>query len=184
MIIGLTGTNASGKGTVATYLVEKGFSYYSLSDELRILMKQEGAKLTRENFIEKGRFYREKKGNDYFAKLVKKKFNEKDAVVDSIRNLGEIEEFRKLNHFFLIAIDAPIDTRFERSRKRKSERDERTLKEFILKEKKEMMGKGAEQQLEACMAQADFQIINDSDLENLYKKIDDTLQIAKNDSER
>ena len=42
MIIALTGKNASGKGETATYLKSKGFSYYSLSDELREELKEKG----------------------------------------------------------------------------------------------------------------------------------------------
>jgi dephospho-CoA kinase len=34
-VIGLTGTIASGKGTLAEFLKGKGYSYFSLSDILR-----------------------------------------------------------------------------------------------------------------------------------------------------
>ena len=42
MIVGLTGTYAAGKGTVAEYLIGRGFQYYSLSDELRLLLREKG----------------------------------------------------------------------------------------------------------------------------------------------
>jgi len=35
MIIGLTGKNASGKGEIARFLQERGFTFMSLSDVLR-----------------------------------------------------------------------------------------------------------------------------------------------------
>ena len=40
MIIGLTGTIASGKGVVSDYFKEKGFVYISLSNELRQIAKE------------------------------------------------------------------------------------------------------------------------------------------------
>ena len=42
IIIGLTGENCAGKGTVADYLVQKGFYYYSLSDTIREELANEG----------------------------------------------------------------------------------------------------------------------------------------------
>jgi dephospho-CoA kinase len=181
MIIGLTGTNAAGKGTVAAYLQGKGFAYYSLSDELRALMKQQHIPETRENFISEGTAQRSAHGTGYLAQLVKKKL-QGDAVVDSIRNMGEVEELRTLPGFVLIAVDAPPAMRYERSRKRGSERDEKNFEEFRRKEALEMHGSGAEQQLAACTKAADVIIMNDSTPEKLYKKLEDTLK--QHDSQR
>ena len=42
MIIGLTGSYCSGKDTVANYIVQNyGFIHFSLSDEIRVLMKEQ-----------------------------------------------------------------------------------------------------------------------------------------------
>ena len=49
LIIGLTGTHGSGKGEVGKYLVNKGFKYYSCSDELREEAKKLNLPETREN---------------------------------------------------------------------------------------------------------------------------------------
>ena len=38
MIVGLTGRNASGKGTVAAWLESQGFGYTSLSDAIRLYL--------------------------------------------------------------------------------------------------------------------------------------------------
>jgi dephospho-CoA kinase len=175
MIIGLTGTNAAGKGTVAAYLRTKGYSYCSLSDELRALMKQQNIAETREHFISEGRKQRSWHGNGYLAQLVKKKLHG-DAVVDSIRNLGEVAELRKLPGFFLVAVDAPVETRYARSSMRGSERDEKSFEEFKRKEAEEMHGTGSEQQLAACIKAADIVILNDSTPEKLYKKLEVTLK--------
>ena len=54
IVLGLTGKNASGKGTVAEVLKEHGFVYHSLSDSLRDELNLLGKKETRENLIEIG----------------------------------------------------------------------------------------------------------------------------------
>ncbi len=172
MIIGLTGTNASGKGSAADYLVKKGFRYYSLSDELRKLLKKRRITDTRENLIEAGRYYRSKYGLGYLAKIVAGKIKSKNVVVDSIRNLGEISELKKLKDFRLIALDAPVKMRFERARRRMSQRDQKTFAEFVEREKEELRGKGAGQQIRACMKKADFSINTRGGYEKLYKKMD------------
>ncbi len=179
MIIGLTGTNASGKSSVADYLARKGFSVYSLSDELRLLLKKSRVAATRENLIKAGKYYREKNGRGYLAALVKKKIRNKNAAVDSIRNLGEVAELRKMRNFFLMAVDAPVKIRFQRARKRMSSRDQRTFAEFVAREKEELYGKGSGQQIMACMKKADFKINTRYGYAKLYKKVDDILRKLK-----
>jgi dephospho-CoA kinase len=178
MLIGLTGTNSAGKGTVAEYLVTKGFEYFSLSDELRAIMKAEGIPPTRENMIKEGAKVRTEKGVGYFAQLVLGKAGEK-AVVDSIRNAGEINALKKRKGFILLGVDAPLELRFQRSKLRKRAGDGNTLAEFKAKQEKEMKGCGGEQNLSDCMKLADFTIINDSTKEKLYKKLDVLLEHVK-----
>lgn len=60
-------------------------------------------------------------------------------------------------------------------KKRMSSRDQRTFTEFVAIQKAELNGKGSAQQLLACMKKADFKVLNDSTLRNLYKKIDVTV---------
>ena len=54
MIIGLTGKNGSGKGTVAEILKSRGFQYYSLSDSLRDELNRQKKNINRETLIETG----------------------------------------------------------------------------------------------------------------------------------
>ena len=51
MIIGLTGRNAGGKGTVAAFFQENGFAYTSLSDAIRTYLAQQGLQPTRDQMI-------------------------------------------------------------------------------------------------------------------------------------
>lgn len=184
MIIGLTGTNAAGKSTVAEYLVGKHFAYYSLSDELRLLLRQKGAQLTRDNLIKAANTLRQRHGSGFLAELVAKRLRGSpsvvSAVVDSIRNLAEIATLRQFGDFYLIAVDAPVDIRFERVKKRGSLKDVGSFSQFMHNERKEMLGKDTEQQLGACINEADYKVVNDGDFKKLYKQIDTVLlQVTK-----
>lgn len=173
MIIGLTGANASGKGEAARYLVSKGFQYCSLSDILREEAKARGIELSRENLIKLGNDLRKEKGPSILAELtIKKLAGNQNYVVDSIRNPFEVKALMRTKGFILIGIDAPTEIRFKRLIKRNRPGDPQTLEEFIEKEKKENTNTLTNQQLENCLKLADKIIINDSTIEEFYKKID------------
>ncbi|MBN2454214.1 AAA family ATPase [Candidatus Woesearchaeota archaeon] len=177
MLIGLTGTNASGKGTIAEYLKQKGFDYISLSDELRELMSLEGIPVTRANMIVQGTNYRTKEGLGYFAELALKKVG-RNAVIDSIRNEGEVLALKKRKDFVLLSVDAPAEIRYERSKMRGRMGDGETLDAFNQRQEQEMAGEGAGQNIRKCMAFADYRIINDGNKEKLYKKVEELLKDA------
>ncbi|MYB53186.1 MAG: AAA family ATPase, partial [Acidobacteriia bacterium] len=54
MIIGLTGTNGSGKTVACELLQRKGFQFYSLSDVIREELAEKGLAANRENLIAEG----------------------------------------------------------------------------------------------------------------------------------
>lgn len=175
MIIGLTGKSASGKGEVANYLKTRGFSYCSLSDELRKEADKRGLEPSRENLIPLGNDLRKEFGADILAKKVIekiKKGNEANVVIDSIRNPSELKEIKKLPNSKIIAIDAPIEIRFKRAMKRGRTENAKTLEEFRVMEEKEESKEKKSQQLNTCFEMADIAVVNDSSLEELHKKID------------
>jgi len=170
-LIGLTGTNGAGKGEVAAYFVKKGYRYFSLSDLIRDELRKKGDEVTRDNLIRMGNKLREKLGADILARLVMKKIKEK-AVIDSIRNPREVEYLRKQKNFILLAVDAPIEIRYERVKKRGRKESAENLREFIHKEEEEMTSHEKAQQLGNCMSMADVTIINDGSLEDLCQKLE------------
>ncbi len=171
MIIGLTGKNASGKGEAASYLVTKGFSYFSLSDIIRDEAKKRSIEETRENLIGIGNAMRKEHDSGILAKLVMKKLKG-NCVVDSIRNPEEIKELRKGKNFILLGVDAPAGIRFERAKKRGRIENAKTLAEFKTIEQKENLKNKNNQQLDNCLKMADIIVVNDKSLEELHKKID------------
>lgn len=170
-LIGLTGTNGAGKGKAASYFVKKGFHYFSLSDLIREELRKKGKEITRDNLIKMGNYLREKYGPDILARRVMKKIKE-NSVIDSIRNPKEIEHLRKQKSFILLAIDAPVELRYERTKKRGRDESASTLQEFIQKEREEMTTDEKGQQLRTCLKMADVTIINDGSLEELNKKLE------------
>ena len=177
MVIGLTGPNASGKGEAALYLKSKGFIYHSLSDVLREEAKRSGVQPVRENLINLGNELRRKNGASFLAvRIIKGLTKTEDHIVDSIRNPSEIQALREIDDFVLIAIDAPIETRFKRSVKRKRPGDAGTLEGFIEKEGEENIDALENQQLKRCLNMADRLIINDSTIEGFHRRIDETIK--------
>lgn len=173
-IVGLTGTNGAGKGECAAFLKSKGYAYHSLSDILREELLTRGLEATRDNLIRIGNELRETFGPDVLARRTGAKVSP-PAVVDSIRNVREVERLRELDGFVLLAVDAPLEIRFGRVAARGRDESAATLEEFRRKEEQEMAGGAAAQQLGACMALADLLITNDGTLDELHRKLEELL---------
>lgn len=170
-LIGLTGTNGSGKGEAAAFFKSHGYSYFSLSDIIRHELTQEGQEVTRDNLIQKGNQLREKHGADTLARRVMAQVIG-NSVIDSIRNLSEIEYLRTEASFILLAIDAPVEIRYERVKLRGRDESVKTLEEFIAKEEEEMTRMEKGQQLNACIEAADYRLTNEGSLDDFFKKLE------------
>jgi len=171
LVIGLTGTNAAGKGEIANYLKKRAFRYFSCSDVLREGLAKLGKEPSRDNLIVYGNELRNKYGAGVLAKRLILKIKSK-SIVDSIRNVEEIKELRMLPHFVLVGVDAPVKLRFKRALKRNRIGDAETLKDFVAKEKRENTSDPKSQQLVKCLKEADFKIINNGTVKELYNKIE------------
>ncbi len=178
MIIGIAGTIGSGKDTIAEYLVKKGFYYFSLSDEIREILKEKNIPETIENLVKMGNKLRKKFGPSYLAKVVKKKLK-RPAVITSIRNVNEIKSFKKLNDFFLIGITANRKIRFKRIKKRNSKRDKLTYQNFVKQEEAQEQAGENEIHLSLCLKNADYLIENNGTFDELYKKVEEIIYSIK-----
>ncbi|HEV8374998.1 MAG TPA: AAA family ATPase [Candidatus Polarisedimenticolia bacterium] len=172
--IGLTGPNSSGKGEVARFLGENGFSLHSLSDVVREEATLRGLDHTRENLIRTGTSLREEFEAGVLAQRILPRLTSR-SVVDSIRSPGEIQVLRTLPGFRLLGIDAPLELRFERSRRRGRAGDGETIEDFLRKERLEKATHGPGQQLDVCFSLADRIVQNDGSLEELRQRVKEIL---------
>ncbi|MBS3819589.1 AAA family ATPase [bacterium] len=170
-LIGLTGTNGSGKGEAAAFFIKNGFTYYSLSDLIRDELRKNGKPVTRNNLIRKGNSLREKYGPDILARKIMEKVQGK-SVIDSIRNPQEVKYLKKQKNFTLLAVDAPPYVRYKRVQNRGRDESASSFQEFLQKEKQEMGPQKRAQRLQECIKRADHLIINDGSLEDLYHKLE------------
>ncbi len=181
MIVGLTGPNAGGKGSVGEILQNQGYKFYSLSDVIREELKKREIEETRENLQNLGNELREKNGPNYLAETIAKKIKEDkkagqmNFVVDSIRNPSEVEELRKSKDFILLGVNAPIETRYERIAKRGRLENAQNLQEFIIMEKRENSENPKQLQLNNVYKMADKYVYNDNTLDDLKMRVSYTL---------
>ncbi|MBI4054370.1 MAG: AAA family ATPase [Candidatus Doudnabacteria bacterium] len=179
MIIGLSGSFAAGKDTVARYLVKRGFVYHSLSDLLRQELKARGKPVTRENLVEVGNEIREKFGADELARRVLEKITqtgEKNSLCVSIRNPEEVEVLKKNSPFTLWFVDAPAQIRYKRAAKRSRTDDNfSSFSDFLKREAMENSANPYHQQLKRIAEMADAEIVNDKGIDALLKTVDELL---------
>jgi len=97
-----------------------------------------------------------------------------DYVLESLRNVGEIEFLRRRGNFYLITVNATPETRYKRISKRKSEKDNISYEEFLRNEEREMNPVNYyEIDLPGCMRMADFHIENNGEISGLTKKVEE-----------
>ena len=176
MIIGLTGRNCAGKGTVAEYFSEQSFGYYSLSDAIRQHLKEQGIPESRDNLIAAGNQLRREGGPGVLgAKILALLEPGKDYVVDSIRNPAEVVELRTRPDFVLLEVRAPERVRYERLVARGRIGDATSFEEFQRQEQAELQSSdSAAQQLDATAACADHVVTNDGSVEDLNLQLADS----------
>lgn len=169
MIVGLTGTYAAGKGTVAGLLGERGFRYHSLSDLLREELAARGVSESREALLAVGNELRRAGGPGVLAeRLLDRLADGGRHIVDSIRNPLEVEALRRLPGFLLVAVDADPQVRFARLRSRGRIGDPDTWHDFQDLEALESTSHDpTTQQLVATRALADEVLVNDGAVSEL-----------------
>ena len=175
MVLGITGTNAAGKTRLINYLISKNFEAYSLSDIIREELSFRELEHTRENLIKVGNDLREEFGASILAEKIKSKITSTDTVIDSIRNAAEVSSLRELENFYLIAVDAPVEKRYERAKFRGRVENAATIEEFIQMENSEKSENDRHQNISECMAMADYTIHNENSVDKLYKNMNNIL---------
>jgi dephospho-CoA kinase len=180
IIIGITGTLGAGKGTVVDYLISKhGFRHYSVREYITEEIIRRGMPVNRDSMVVVANSLREEYGNDYIVTELWKQAHQEGAhaVIESIRTTGEVISLRQKENFFLLAVDANRQKRYQRITGRGSETDSVSYEEFVQNEAREMHSADpGKQNLHQCMLMADGLLTNDGDLDSLYKDIEKILE--------
>ncbi|MBI4161516.1 MAG: dephospho-CoA kinase [Acidobacteria bacterium] len=178
IFVGLTGPNASGKGEAAACLEGLGFRRHSLADVVRREAARRGLDPGRENLIRIGNEMRAAEGWGVLARRILPDLGGRD-VIDSIRHPAEVEVLRSLDRFLLLAIEAPVEMRFDRTRRRARPGDALTLEEFRRTEDREVSGTASgSQRIAECIRVADARVCNDGGLDRFHRRIRQALAAA------
>lgn len=181
MIIGVTGTLGAGKGAVVEYLKTKGFTHYSARDFWNEEIARRGLVSNRDTMTEVANDLRSVHGADHFARtaLERAQASGKDAVIESIRSVGEAE-YLESHGAWIWAVNADIHTRYDRITKRASETDQVSFEKFHSDEVREMANDDpTKQNIQQVIESADWVFINDGSFEDLHAQIEEALAKTK-----
>ena len=185
MIIGVTGTFAAGKGEIVNILVEKGFKHYSVRGFLEEELRGRGLSLDRDNMINLANELRERFGPSYLAEKLYElaQRDGEDVVIESLRNPGEITALRAKGKFYLMAVDADPQARYNRLPNRGSSTDSVSFEKFMEQETREMESNDPNKQnLKKCIEMAEIRLDNNGSMDELRVKVEsvlDEIQVGK-----
>jgi dephospho-CoA kinase len=174
MIIGVCGTFASGKDTVAEYIESKGFTHVSSGDAIRQYVRDNNlGGLDRDNLRLVANETRAEKGGDFFIRHAIAS-SPRPLVLSGLRSPLEIEAVKKEGGI-IIGVDAPVTQRYQWAKDRGRIDDGITEAKFKGQEQAEETNQKTGQQITVVMGMADYDIANDGTLEELYTKVDEVL---------
>lgn len=175
ILIGLTGSFGSGCRDLSKVLEQKhGFQCLKLSKEVREKARElDRDEHNREHLQDVGNHLRQKYGTNYLARAVLKKaktIKKERIVFHGIRNVGEINEFRKCPNFYLVAVDCSKDNRWSRLQELYAS-DKKQFDKQDKRDKDEGLTYG--QQVLKCVEEADILFLNNQDYDTEPKKQDE-----------
>lgn len=175
VIVGVAGMPGSGKGVFRRTVQKMGYPVVIMGDVVREEVKRRNLNPTPENLGKIMLNLRELEGLAAIAKRCIPKIEKatgRIVVIDGVRSLAEVEEFKKyFPNFFLIIIHSSPKTRYQRLFLRKRSDDPPNWETFKQRDLRELsVG------MKAIIAAADKKIVNEGTLAQLKKKI---RQVAK-----
>jgi dephospho-CoA kinase len=179
IIIGITGTLGAGKGTIVDFLEkEKGYEHYSVRGYLVEEIIKQGLEVNRDSMTSVANDLRAKHSPSYIIDVLytRAKQSGKNCVIESIRTPGEVESLREKESFYLFAIDAKPELRFQRIKARASETDKVDYETFLANEKREMSTDDPNKQnLQKCISLANYVFENNGTVADLIKQVSKTI---------
>jgi dephospho-CoA kinase len=190
-IVGLAGTFASGKDTLAHYLVtEYNYLHVSTGDMVRQEALKERGSIERPVLHEVATKLRKTHGAgvlvDLAVKMFQAKCKERDdyagLVVSGLRSLGEAKAIKAAGGT-LVFTDAPLEIRYQRMVSRQRDDETRlTLDEFKAQEATELATASNDDEsfnILGIRGMADIQLINDTGLQGYLDQAIKALHLDK-----
>jgi dephospho-CoA kinase len=171
-IIAFSGMPFSGKSEAVKIARKQNIPIIRMGDFIWEETKSRGLEINDENVGKIANKMRKTHGKDIWAKKTLEKIKTlpktDKLVIDGVRNIEEIETFKKElgKDFILIAVDLSDETRYKRALNRGREDDSQDL-ELIKKRDKRELSWG----LGDLIASADIVITNEGSLEEFKNKI-------------
>jgi len=174
-VIGLTAMPGAGKSVVVAVAKESGYDVVVMGDVVREEATKKGWEATPENLGKIMLELRQEEGKGVIAKRCVPKIEtapSKKIIVDGIRSLAEVDEFKKnFPMFTLVAVHASPEARFRRLFRRNRSDDPKDWEIFRLRDLREL-GVG----LGEAIAMAEHVIVNEGEYETAKKNTKEVLR--------
>ena len=179
-IIWITWPAAAGKWTVVDYFVNKlWFVHYSASWYLTEILKSQNKEINRDTMRELADSLRAQYGPSY---LISELYNQaaknwKNAIIESVRTVWEVELLRGKENFILLSIEPDQELRYKRAIERNSAKDHISFEKF--KEQEDLEAASSDPNkwnIKACQKLADVEIQNNWDMKALEESIEHILK--------
>lgn len=188
-IIGLAGTNGSGKDTLGTLLADRhGYLFVSVTELLRNEARQRGLAADRQVLRTISAEWRRQSGlgvlvDKAFAEFKKAQDRYAGIVMASLRNPGEADRIHELGGI-MVWVDAAARLRYDRiqanaAARSRAEEDNKTFKQFLAEETAEMHASGDKATLDmaAVKDRCDVFLDNSHDLAGLQTELNKALNL-------
>ena len=174
-VVGIAGMPGAGKTLAAKIAKQMNFEVVVMGDVVREEARKRGLTPSPENLGKLMIQMREEEGEAVIAKRCIPKIEKAKSelvVIDGIRSLHEVEEFRRFfPNFIVLAVYASPKTRFERLFKRKRSDDPKKWATFLERDIRELkVGLGN------VIALADYLIVNEDSKAEFEEKVKEFLE--------
>jgi dephospho-CoA kinase len=173
-IIAVSGMPGAGKSIVSNTAREMGYRVYSMGDIVREEANRLGLEPTPANLGMITLDLRKKQGASVVARMLIDRLKRDDAetvVVEGVRSIEEVEEFRKHFKTTILAVVASPKVRYSRLKARGRSDDPRNIDEFKERDEREL-GFG----LSKVIDSANRRILNEADTKTFRLQIRNALE--------